>query len=97
MTRLRHTSAADVVLLWRLLQRRALVSSRLGIVEPGRLFVIDEIFVRTLIAGDLPVACIPSRTVRKSVEGMSLMTSESCKPSPVPREALVRQLKHLKS
>jgi predicted N-acetyltransferase YhbS len=46
MTRLRHTSAADVALLWRLLQTRAPVSSLLGVVEPGWLFVIDEIFAQ---------------------------------------------------
>ncbi len=46
MTRLRHTNAADVALLWRLLQTRAPVSSRLGVVEPGWLFVIDEIFAQ---------------------------------------------------
>lgn len=46
MTRLRHTHAADVALLWRLMQTRAPVSSRLGVVEPGWLFVIDEIFAQ---------------------------------------------------
>jgi predicted N-acetyltransferase YhbS len=46
MTRLRHTDAADVDLLWRLLRTRAPVSSRLGVVEPGWLFVIDEIFAQ---------------------------------------------------
>ena len=46
MTRLRHTSAADVALLWRLLRTRAPVSARLGVVEPGWLFVIDEVFAQ---------------------------------------------------
>jgi predicted N-acetyltransferase YhbS len=46
MTGLHHTNAADVTLLWRLLQTRAPVSSRLGVVEPGWLFVIDEIFAQ---------------------------------------------------
>jgi len=58
LRRLSHEAADDVALVWRLLAARTPVSQRLGVIEPGWLFFIDEVlanygFGRLYYASDL--------------------------------------------